>query len=186
MSVLLTLISHASTRATREAAFPLDEPLEPTGLGKASALATEVRRVDVAWTSPALRARQTAAALNLDAVIDPALRDIDFGTWAGRSFDEVAAANPEGLAAWMTDCSAVPHGGESILELFDRTARWLERVIDDRGRVVAITHSAVVRAAIVLAVDAKPASFWRIDVAPLCRVRLRGESGRWSLLFMNM
>jgi broad specificity phosphatase PhoE len=64
-------------------------------------------------------------------------------------------------------------------------AGWLEWVIDDQGRVVAVTHAAVVRAAIVLAVDAKPASFWRIDIAPLCRVRLRGEHGRWSVLSMG-
>jgi phosphohistidine phosphatase SixA len=65
MSVRLILISHASTSAVREVAFPADEPIDPQGQAKASALAGELRRVDAAWTSPALRATQTATACNL-------------------------------------------------------------------------------------------------------------------------
>jgi broad specificity phosphatase PhoE len=186
MSVRLTLICHASTRAVRAAAFPTDEPLDPSGLAKATALAAELRRVDVAWTSPALRARQAAAALNLKAVVEPALKDLDYGAWAGRSFDEVAATDPDALASWTSDCAATPHGGESILELLDRTAEWLDRIATGQSQVVAITHAAVARAAIIITLDAKPAAFWRIDVAPLCRVRLRGDRGRWSLLSMNV
>jgi hypothetical protein len=85
MNVILTLICHASTQAVRNAGFPMDEPLDPQGHAKASALALDMRRVDAAWTSPALRARQTAAALELNAIVDPTLRDIDFGAWSGRS-----------------------------------------------------------------------------------------------------
>jgi broad specificity phosphatase PhoE len=185
MSVLLTLICHASTRAVRGAAFPVDEPLDPPGLAKAAALAAEIRRVDAAWTSPALRARQTAEALKLTAVADPALRDLDFGIWAGRSFDEIAAMDPEALRAWTNDGSAAPPGGESSWCLFDRVGGWLDRAAENKGKIVAITHAAVVRAAIIIALDANPASFWRIDVGPLCRVRLRGHGRRWSLLSMR-
>jgi broad specificity phosphatase PhoE len=46
---------------------------------------------------------------------------------------------------------------------------------------VAITHPAVVRAAIVHALGAPPAAFWRIDVAPLSRTDLSGRDGRWNL-----
>jgi broad specificity phosphatase PhoE len=182
MSVILTLICHASTRAVRDAAFPMDEPLDPQGLAKATELAAEIRRVDTAWTSPALRTRQTATALGLKAGIDPALRDIDYGTWSGRSLADIETATPEAIAAWAADCSAAPHGGESIIDLLQRIVPWFETVGRADGRVVAVTHAAVIRAAIVIALDAKPISFWRIDVAPLCRVRLRGNSGRWTLL----
>jgi broad specificity phosphatase PhoE len=182
MSVILTLICHASTQAVRNAAFPVDEPLDPQGHAKASAAAADMRRVDAAWTSPALRARQTAAALELNATVDPTLRDIDFGVWSGRSLVEVEATDPVAVAAWMTDCSAAPHGGESIIDLLRRIAPWFETVAGAEGRVVAVTHPSVIRAAIILALDAKPDSFWRIDIPPLCRARLRGNAGRWTLL----
>jgi broad specificity phosphatase PhoE len=184
MGVTLTLICHASTRALREAAFPTDEPLDPQGLAEASALAPTMRRVDAAWTSPALRARQTANALGLAATAVRDLRDIDFGTWSGRSNAEIESVAPEALAAWMHDCAVAPHGGESIVEILERVASWFETVGQTQGRIVAVTHAAIVRAAILLALDAKPDSFWRIDVAPLCHVRLRGSAGRWRLLSM--
>jgi broad specificity phosphatase PhoE len=181
MSVILTLICHASTDAVREAAFPADEPIDPQGQAKASALAGKLRRVDAAWTSPALRATQTATALQLEAKVDPALRDIDLGCWAGRSFADVQKSDPDGIAAWISQSDAAPHGGESVTALLERITCWLDVLKRQDGRIVAITHSAIIRAAIVLAIDAKPMSFWRIDIAPLCRVSLRGNPSHWTL-----
>ena len=182
MSVRLTLICHASTSAVREVAFPADEPIDPQGQAKAAALATALRRVDTASTSPALRARQTAAALRLEAIVDPALRDVDLGRWAGRSFADVHDSEPKAVAAWTGLSDAAPHGGKSVIALLDRIARWLDALGQHHGQIVAVTHPAVIRAAIVLAIDAKPMSFWRIDITPLCRVGLRSNTGRWTLL----
>jgi broad specificity phosphatase PhoE len=185
LSVILTLICHAATAATRDAAFPLDEPLEPQGQAKAAALAATVRRLDAAWTSPARRAVETAAALQIEAAVDPALRDTDYGSWAGRRLDDVAAADPTGVAAWMSDTAAAPHGGDSVDDLFQRIAPWMESIGSQDGRIVAVTHASVMRATIILALGAPSLSFWRIDVGPLARVRLRGQSGRWTLLSLS-
>jgi broad specificity phosphatase PhoE len=185
MSVTLTIICHASTCALRDAAFPRDEPLDPQGRAKASALAASIRRVDQAWTSPALRAVETAAALQIEATVDPTLRDIDYGTWSGRTLEEVSTADPAAVALWLTDSAAAPHGGESLADLFARIKPWLDSVCAREGRVVAITHPPVARAAIIYALNAPLLSFWRIDVGPLTRVRLRGSSGRWTLLSLS-
>jgi broad specificity phosphatase PhoE len=159
----------------------LDEPLDRQGHAQAAALAGALRGVDATLTSPTLRARQTAAALLLDAIIDPALRDIDLGRWAGRSFADVEGAEPEALAAWTSRPDAAPHGGESVVDLADRVAPWLSARGGQTGRIVAVTHPAVIRAAIVVAIDAGPATFWRIDIAPLCRVSLSGNGDGWTL-----
>jgi broad specificity phosphatase PhoE len=177
----LTMICHASTAAVRAALFPADEPLEPLGQAQAAALPSHFGRVDVAWTGPSLRARQTAAALRLDAAVEPALRDIDLGRWAGHSLAEIEAAEPDAVRAWTREAGAAPHGGESIVALLARVAPWLDARARDDRRAVAVTHAAVMRAALVLAIDAKPLSFWRVDIAPLCRVELRAASGVWRL-----
>ncbi|MGD0431049.1 MAG: histidine phosphatase family protein [Acetobacteraceae bacterium] len=185
MAVRLLMVSHASTDAVRDAAFPLDEPLDTGGEAKARALAASLRRVDAAWSSPALRARQTAVALGLDAATDPVLRDIDLGRWAGQSFDAVRSSEPDAVEKWITNTDAAPHGGESIADLLGRVGPWLEalRAQEGRqeGRIVAVSHPAVIRAAVILAIDAKPTAFWRIDIAPLCRVSLRGTHAGWTL-----
>ncbi|MFC7642844.1 hypothetical protein ACFQX6_19370 [Streptosporangium lutulentum] len=41
----------------------------------------------------------------------------------------------------------------------------------------------VIRAAVVHALGAPAAAFWRIDVAPLARVALTGRGGRWQLSY---
>jgi broad specificity phosphatase PhoE len=185
MSLRLTLISHAATQATRAALFPRDEPLESESYAKAAALAGGLGRVDGAWTSPALRAVQTAEALGLEASIDPALQDIDLGEWAGKSLVEVEAADPLGLQRWMADVGAAPHGGESVERLLQRVSHWLDRVSGSAGRFVAVTHAAVIRAAAVVALDANPQSFWRIDVEPLCFSRFQARGGRWTVRYLN-
>ena len=181
-TVILTLIASGSTEATRRAAFPADEPLEPTSLVAARAMAATIRRVDTALTSPALCATQTADALGLAADADPALRDLDYGTWSGRSLEQVAATDPAGATAWMTDTAARPHGGEPIDALLARVATWMAAFATSQGRTVAITHPTVIRAAVVAALGSPPQAFWRIDVAPLCRVRLRRAQNGWTLV----
>lgn len=184
-TTLLTLICHGATRAVRDAAFPLDEPLDGPGLAAAQGRARSLRRVDAALTSPALRARQTAEALGLEARVETALRDLDCGAWAGRSLADVAEADPGGAAAWMTDAAAAPHGGEPVEALLRRVADWLRVAAGWEGRTVAVTHAAVVRAAIVGVLKAPAPSFWRIDVAPLGSVQLRGGRGGWTLVAMT-
>jgi broad specificity phosphatase PhoE len=120
MTGRLTLICHGSTDAARAAKFPADEPLDDLGKTHAAAIAGLLPKADHYWTSPELRTRQTAQALELNAVIQPTLRDCDYGAWTGLSFDEVRAREPDALSAWLDDPATTPHGGESIAAVIRR------------------------------------------------------------------
>ena len=181
MTARLTLLCHAATAATRAAAFPLDEPIEARSRELAAKAAVHLPRVDRVWTSPALRARQTAEALGLAATPEPALRDCDYGRWAGRRLAELQAAEPEAVAAWLGDPEAAPHGGESVVDLLARVGAWLEARGGERGHAIAITHPAIIRAAIVHVLAAPPAAFWRIDIEPLSLTELRRGPQHWTL-----
>lgn len=182
MAARLTLICHASTDAVRKAAFPADEPLDDHGRADAAALAASVPRADCVCTSPELRARQTAEALQLNATAQPALRECDYGGWKGCAFADVLARDPEGISAWLNHPAATPHGGESLLSLMQRVAQWLDAEKATDRRALLITHASIIRAAIVHALGAPPRSFWRIDTAPLSVTRLSGAHGRWNLV----
>ncbi|MGP3923279.1 histidine phosphatase family protein [Streptomyces sp. 8N616] len=172
----------ASSAALREARFDDDGSLDDRGLQDARAAAASLAAATWRqYRGPSTRCRQTAEALGLDAEPEPALRDCDMGRWRGRALADLAAAEPEGLAAWTSDPAAAPHGGESVLELCGRIAAWLDDLPADAGRTVAIAEPAVVRAAILHALSAPPQSFWRIDVPPLSATRLVGRTGRWNL-----
>lgn len=181
MTPRLTLLCHASTDAVRRAAFPDDEPLDEHGARQAAAAADGLGAFDRSWTSPALRARQTAAALRLSAAADPALRDCDFGRWAGLRLVDLQAQQPDAVASWIGDPAAAHHGGESMLDVMHRVAAWLDERRQDAGHGIAVTHPAVIRAAVIHVIGAPPQAFWRIDVEPLSRTDLRRNGDRWTL-----
>lgn len=149
------------------------------------ALASTVwRRVDRVWTAPERRARQTAAALNGiaspgDIQVVPALRDLDHGNWRGRSLADVGATDPAGLAAWLDDPAATPHEGESLRTLLNRVGAWLADFAEP-GHTIAVTHPAVIRAALTHILAADPRAFWRLDISPLSLTDLR-YNGRWTV-----
>jgi len=182
----LTLVRHAPSAATRRSAFPVDEPPDPRGLDEARALAPRMGRFDAAWSAPAARARQTAEALGLDATVAPELDECDFGAWRGRTLAELDDEDPVGVAAWIEDPAAAPHGGESLLALLERVRGWMAARAGDGGRVVAVTHAGPIRAALVCALDAPAQAFWRFDVAPLSRTVLHAHDGRWTVRGVNL
>lgn len=181
MTTRLTWINHGATAANRTASFPVDEPLEEKTLGEA-AMPT-LGRADRVFTSPALRARQTAEILGFEATVAPSLRDCDYGRWAGRPLMSLHSEEPENLALWMSDPEAAPHEGESLQQLGRRVTGWMNEEMPLGGRVIAVTHAAVIRAAILNVLKAPPAAFWTIDIQPLGMARMTHDGRRWSLRF---
>ncbi|MET8944028.1 histidine phosphatase family protein [Streptomyces sp. NPDC004542] len=131
--------------------------------------------------SPSSCCALTAAALGLRTTADPALRDIDHGTWRGRTRAEVAAADPHGLSAWLTDPDAAPHGGESVTQLCHRAAHWLDSLPHQTGGAVAVAEPAVVKALLVHALSVPARAFWWIEVPPLYIVSLVRSADVWSV-----
>ena len=164
----------------------MDEPLDVRGMEKAAAAGASLGRFDRAWCAPSRRTVETATALRLKAKVEPDLRDCDFGRWAGRSLDEVEAAEPEAVEAWTTDPAAKPHGGESVVDLLARVGDWLEVQAAAKGRVAAVTHASVVRAAIVRVIGAAPETFWQVDVGPLSQTLFSSNGKRWVLHEANV
>jgi broad specificity phosphatase PhoE len=175
--VRLTLVSHAMTDAMSAGRFPTDEPLNSVGHRQVDA-SVELGLADAVYCGPEKRTRQTADLLGLAAEVDNRLADLDCGRWRG---DVLGGVRPADLAIWLTDPTRAPHGGETVVELVDRVGGWMDALSAQRGRFIAVTHPAVVRAAILLALDAPPKSFWRIDIAPVSRTVMHFRGHAWTL-----
>ncbi|GAA4979460.1 histidine phosphatase family protein [Pseudonocardia tropica] len=173
----LTLVTHAATNGTRGAHFPADEPVAPGAEAHLRALTR--LRADRFRHAPDPASAATCAALGGPGEADPALRSWDAGAWAGRPLDVVAAEDSEGVAAWLADPAAAPHGGESLHDLLDRVRGVLAAV--GGGHTVAVCGPAVVRAAVVLVLGAPATAFWRVDAGPLTVTDLRGGPDRWTV-----
>lgn len=179
--VRLTLVSHAMTDAMAAGRFPTDEPLNAVGHRQVDA-SIELGVAERAFCGPEKRTRQTAELLGLHAEIDTRLADLDCGRWRGDVLGRVESAD---LAIWLTDPTRAPHGGESVVDLIERVRGWMKSLTADRARLVAVTHPAVIRAAILIALDAPPKSFWRIDIAPASRTVMHFRGHAWTLRSNN-
>ncbi len=175
--VRLTLVSHAMTDAMAAGRFPRDESLNALGQRQVDAT-VDLGVVDAAVCAPEKRTRQTAELLGLRAETEQQLADLNCGAWRGSVLNGVGPAE---LTLWLTDPSQAPHGGESVVDLVARVGRWLDSMSDRRGRLVAVTHPGVIRAAIVVALSAPAKSFWRIDVGPVSRTVMHLRGHAWTL-----
>jgi len=162
------------------AAFPLDEPVEQRELEKLGSIGWIPPRARQVYAGPEQRTRQTANALGLNPILAAELKDLDYSSWRGKSLDDIQASDLEGVSRWLTDIESAPHGGESVASLLTRVGCWLVGQ-QHSGHTVAVTHPAVIRAAIILALRAPAQSFWRMDIPPVSITDLRWKGGLWSM-----
>jgi broad specificity phosphatase PhoE len=105
------------------------------------------------FSSPLLRARQTAEALGLlNPTLDVRLMEQNWGRWEGLSRVEIMARDGENcFAAAGLKAAFTPPGGESTKDLLARVAAFLKDVAAGEGDAVAIAHLGVLRSAYTLA-----------------------------------
>lgn len=125
--------------------------------------------------------RRSAAALGLNAEVQPDLADIDFGSWRGRTLADVAQSDPDGLRTWIVDPSAAPHGGESVEALLARVGGWLAQCRNFSGRTIAVAPGSVVKACMLHALAAPAASYSRVDLEPMSSLMLVSDGRRWTV-----
>lgn len=99
----------------------------------------------VVISSPLRRARCLAEALSPAARIDPRLREIDFGDWEGRRWNDIA--RPE-IDAWAADVLGfIPPGGESVAMLHARAVDFAAELgAAAHDHVALVSHAGVLRA----------------------------------------
>jgi alpha-ribazole phosphatase len=179
----LLLIRHAPALHEGRLAGRRDVPADTRDAQVLTALRRAAGAVDQVIASPALRCRQTAAALwhDMPAHLDERLWEQDFGTWEGLPFDEV----PDTGTLPLADLAAhAPPGGESFAAMCARVIPALEEIGDLEGRTAIVAHAGTVRAglAMALGVTAPALGFM---VHPLSITRLIPCEGVWAIGNVN-
>ncbi len=109
------------------------------------------------------------------APVEPRLGPWDLGTWTGRPWSELD------LASWRTDPAYEAHGGESLTDLAARVSGLLHDWSSRSGRLAAVTHGAVIKAAVVHALAAPVAAVWHLDVSPGSLTELHATASGWRV-----
>ncbi len=131
-----------------------DLPLSEEGVHQVERLARYLQRrhVDALYASDLLRARHTADILaqgrDLCPIVEPALREINFGDLEGCLLEELSARFPAVVAAWRTNPATCRFpNGESFQEAKQRILLTVEALLAQHaGQTVALAlHSGVNR-----------------------------------------
>lgn len=171
--VKLVLLCQGATESMRRGGFPAaDEAVE----GRA----TLDVGFDTVATSPYRAARQTAAMLHPAPEVVEALRDIDHGSWAGRSFAEVHADAPDAFAGWLARPWTGTPDGEEFASVCARVGDWIGNLDDAELPQVLVTHPMVIRAILAVTIGIADEAVMRIDIPPLSTAVLSRHRG-WRL-----
>ncbi|MEZ0336052.1 MAG: cysteine-rich CWC family protein [Gemmatimonadales bacterium] len=137
-------------------------------------------------TSDLRRARASAdifaSRWKLEPVVDPRLRELDFGEWERCTWQELEREDPDRLAHWMRDWVRTPApGGESFADLVARLSDWLEewdRTDGPQGTTVVVAHAGSIRATLcrLLGVPLEEAFGFQVDYARVTALSLWGAT----------
>jgi broad specificity phosphatase PhoE len=143
--VTILLARHGETQWNLERRWQgwADPPLNETGRDQARALAAQLRDTpfDAVYTSDLKRAHETAeivaAPHGVPVVADPALREIDVGSFSGLTHTEVL----ERFGGERTDGETREQHQTRVLAAVERIAR-----LHPGQRILIVTHGGTMRA----------------------------------------
>ena len=178
---MIVLVRHGQTAANASGLLQgrADPPLTELGRRQAEALAGAVRGATRVVASPLARARETAAALGLDAEVEVDERwiEIDYGDYEGWPLADVPA---DLWARWRADPSFALPGGESLAAVGERVRSACEDLAGFAAGadVVVVSHVSPIKLAVAWALGVDEAVAWRmfLGVAAVSRV-LVGPAG---------
>jgi len=172
----LVMLRHGQTEFNAGSRMQGQLDTDLTDLGRAQALAAaEVlakRQPLLIVSSDLRRAADTAATLGqcceLPVRTDSRLRETHLGDWQGLTHEQVDAGSPGARYAWREDATWAPHGGESRIDVADRSVPLVEELVadepdwgrDDADRpVVLVAHGGLI-AALTAALLELPVENW--------------------------
>ncbi len=151
----LILIRHGETDWNREGKVQglSDIELNSDGRRQARQLALSLKdaNIDRIYSSPLLRARQTAQIINsyhqVPVFLDAGLMEMDQGDFEGLSFRELMACEKDFLKKWIADPASVKMpNGESFMELQTRAWKVVAGIIAEADNTLVVSHNFTIAA----------------------------------------
>ena len=154
--------------------------LNETGKIQAQRLAERLQGITLQaiYSSPLERALETAEtiarSMRLEVNKNPALDEVDFGEWTGKSFDTLGGDERWRRFNSVRSATRIP-GGESFLEVQTRIVTELERISAQHNdeRVAIVSHADVIKAAVGYYTATPIDLLQRIEISP-CSVSIVG------------
>ena len=189
----IIIIRHGETEWNKTGRFQghSDVPLSAEGRTQAAALGKNlvVDHVDAIYASDLTRAMETAAPLaqrfGLEVISDPQLRELNFGAWEGRNFNDVNAENPNAMKNFYTDPEQADIPESEPFPEFQRriAGRVREIVARERGkRIVIVSHGASIRILLADILSMPIRSIWHLSQLNTAVNKIRFEDDGFAVV----
>lgn len=188
-------IRHSETDCNKNHLFygKMDVPINENGKVQAALLAQHLKNVvfDHVYASDMRRVRQTLDIV-LDAnhqacihrpeiTYDAQMREIDFGLWEGKTYQEISEQYPEDVQTWAQDWEhSCPTGGESfksfcterVKNIFFNIIKDAQDKHLDNGTILIAAHNGVLQAMFVAMMGLSMSGMWhfQFEQDAYCRV----------------
>ena len=186
MAMMLYIVRHGETdwNRMRKVQGHTDIPLNDYGRHLAEETAEGMRdiRLDMAYTSPLLRAKETAQIIlgsrKAPLIEEERLKELSFGSYEGLCCSgEHKEPGSDEFNRFFTDTKNYipPKNGETVERLYERTGDFLAEIcareeLQDKSILVS-THGAAMTALLNrIRGNLSVSEFWRDEVPPNCSV----------------
>jgi len=167
-----------------------DIELSAAGRAEAQALVAALDGIALAslHSSPRRRAAETAAPIGdrrgLDVRFAPALDEIDFGAFTGRSF--AALDTDPAWFLWNAERgTARCPGGETMGEATGRAAAYLAGLDADAFPALCVTHCDIIRGLVARGLGLGAEQLFAFECDPASRTTLDLSSGAFRIVALN-
>lgn len=197
--VKIYMVRHGATEATDTGRIcgHMDLELTPTGLAQAEEAADWFSSADLEaiFTSPLKRAMQTTETI-AKSMKHPTyfkhsgLIEKKEGEWDGKTYWEIRDTDPKLWTKWSDNpIDFAPPGGESVRDFVARVGRALDDIITNHNKgnkILLVTHSGVIKAVIMHALNIPVENFFRIDIPPASISRVDWSQNYATLKFSGL
>lgn len=149
------LVRHGETEYNKKGCYYgwTDCGLAEEGIEQSEALGKTFKDIhyDVMLSSDLKRAVETANIIHYNSVelkLDKRLRELNFGQWEGKSYQEVAIEYTEHWNLWVEDFeNAEPTEGESFVNMCNRVCQCVDDILDEYKdkSIVIVGHNGSLR-----------------------------------------
>ena len=130
---------------------------------------------DVIVASPLQRchdfAKEKSRDNNIAFVVEPDLREMDFGVWDGCLINDIHQQYPEAFNAWLKNpMEFTPPNAESLAQVDARVQKALDGLLNqfEGQRVLLVTHGGIIRVLLAQILSMSARAFRCMDVPYAC------------------